>query len=70
MRNMSDDEIKLHIMENKDKFWREEAAPYYDLLFRDLVDMRAKPIVPRIFALIESMGKHDKSSKPAVEAGS
>jgi hypothetical protein len=67
-RDMSDEEIKLHIMSNKDKFMREEAAPYYDLLFRDLVDIRAKPAIPRIFALIESMGKHDKASPPAVKA--
>lgn len=66
--DMTDDEIKLHIMENKEKFWREDPVPYYDLLFQDLIDMRAKPIVPRIFALIESMGKHDKASIPATEA--
>jgi hypothetical protein len=67
-RDMSEQEIKLHIMENKDQFRREDVAPYYALLFRDLVDMRAKPAIPRIFALIESMGKHDEAQRPATEA--
>ena len=67
-RDTSDQEIKRHIMQNKDKFLREDVAPYYDILFRDLVDIRAKPAIPRIFALIESMGKHDKALRPASNA--
>jgi hypothetical protein len=66
--DVSDEEIKRDILLNKDKYYRIDPAAYYDLLFRDLVDIRAKPAIPRIFALIESMGKHDKASQPATEA--
>jgi hypothetical protein len=65
---MSDQEVKQQIMENKEKFARDDVLAYYEILFRDLVDIRAKPAIPRIFALIESMGKHDKALRPASDA--
>jgi hypothetical protein len=64
-RDASEQEIKGRLMKDKDRMLREEVAPYYDILFRDLVDIRAKPAIPRIFALIESMGKFDKALGPA-----
>jgi hypothetical protein len=67
-RDKSDGEIKLHIMENKEKFLREDVAPYYNLLFSDLVDIRAKPILPRIFELIDTMGPHDRAFEPAFKS--
>lgn len=65
---MTDDEVRLSLYKNKKKIRVESVSPYIDMLFRDLVDMRAKPIMPRIFALIESMGKHDKAQAPAVQS--
>jgi hypothetical protein len=38
------------------------------MLFCKLSDMRARPLVPRIFALIDSMGAHDAAFEPAFRA--
>lgn len=57
----SDKEIIEYVMKNKDTAWRINPQAMYDNAFEELVNIRAKPLIARLFALIESMGKFDKA---------
>lgn len=60
--NLSDGEIlartRSYTITNRKSF--------YSWLFRDLADMRATPIVPEMFALVEAMEQHDPAFSAVV----
>jgi hypothetical protein len=64
----SEKEIRGILLRNKDKYRTIEVGSIYRSLFQDLVDIRANPVIPRVYTLIESMGKHDKALGPACTA--
>jgi hypothetical protein len=66
--NSTYEEVRELLVSNKEKYHSIDRENIYRLLFHDLIDAGAKPAVPRIFALIESMGKHDKAFGPACDA--
>jgi hypothetical protein len=64
----SEQEIKRVFITDKRKYLAFNSALLYPMLFRDLIDVRARPVIPRIFDLIESMGQHDNAFEPAFKA--
>ena len=64
----TEEEIKRVILTDKRKLLAFEPASIYPMLFRELIDIRARPVIPRIFDLIESMGPFDKAFEPAFKA--
>jgi hypothetical protein len=52
-------------LSDKRKVQAFESTAIYQMLFRDLINMRARSTIPRIFELIESMGRFDKAFDPA-----
>jgi hypothetical protein len=62
------EEDLLQGAEGKDKFMHMRPAVIYPMLFRELVDMRAKPTIPRIFELLQSLGKFDPMQQLAFDA--
>jgi hypothetical protein len=64
----SDEEIRRIIFTDKNKYLAVDPASLYPILFRELIDTRARTIIPRIFQLIESMGQHDKAFDQAFKA--
>jgi uncharacterized small protein (DUF1192 family) len=64
----SDKEIVDYLMKNKDKVQRIKPQVAYDKAFEELVNIGAKPLIPRLFALIDSMGKFDPAFTPACSA--
>jgi hypothetical protein len=65
---LTEDEIRRV----KTQYWQKmksrsapEASMMYSILFRDLAQLQAKPVTPRIWKLIDSMGQFDKAFDPA-----
>jgi hypothetical protein len=67
-RKMPDSEIRKRVLTEKKLADYVEPRAVYEILFRDLVDLRAKSITPRIFELIDTMGRHDEAFGPACTA--
>jgi hypothetical protein len=63
-----EDDIKHQLLTDKRKIQSFDSAAIYQLLFHDLIDMRARSTTPRVFELIESMGPFDKAFEPAVKS--
>jgi hypothetical protein len=53
------EEISRVISTDLKKRWSQVTTSLYSTLFRELIDIRARPAIPRIFELIESMGPRD-----------
>jgi hypothetical protein len=64
----SDKEIIEYVMKNKDTARKINPQVTYDNAFEELVNIRAKPLLPRLFAFIDSMGKFDKAQSAACSA--
>jgi len=56
--NISDQEA-IEAAFDKTKLLSTPAAAVYPMLFAELVDIRARPIIPRIFELLKATGKFD-----------
>lgn len=65
---MPKEEISRHISTDMKKHRSYVSASLNSTLFRELIDIRARPTIPRIFDLIESMGPHDQAFNPAWQA--
>ncbi len=63
----SRDEVRA-ILDAGEKKYDIGGYALFPILLNDLADMRARPAVPRLFDLIESMERHDKAFTPAWKA--
>jgi hypothetical protein len=66
--DMPKEEISRVIRTDMKRIRARVTASLYGTLFRELVDTRAQPAIPRIFDLIESMGPHDAAFQHAFKA--
>jgi HEAT repeat protein len=64
----TDQEVVDEVFKDKTKLLTTPAKAVYPMLFQELVDIRARPAIPRIFELLKATGKFDPILEHATNA--